>query len=359
MQIPSLVVAIIVGIGVGCLNGLIGLNTGYSATSLLFFVILPLGAGLLGIPAGFAAGWFDQSHKGQSTGLLVIWAAVGGAAAIAANYVFLWIGSGAMDVGMGFTDFLALVFDSTEISGRRGRSGFETGEMGRLLGYAELGAAAFGGVIGMGMGMGASRKAAGTSRMPYHFEDIGDVLVAMVGIDGSVDEDEKTIAALGLEISLADWFDDPSDNLRAEIRTHTQAVIEAKTAALNAGEINLDAQLEKLKGQGEQVVNATCVSVFAVAAADDVIDPAEEKMLRDILEKLGQPTDVYEKYLTIGRQLVAAVLPQQDVIEQHEDTPSDAAEDIVEDAQEEIEDAIEDAIEDGEEAVDAAEDIKS
>lgn len=292
MQLLSLIAAIIVGIIVGCVNAMVGMSTGYDATSFVFVVILPIGSAVLGIPAGFAAGWFDASHKGQTASLLP-WAIIGGLVTIAAYYAYLYVQSGAMQTGMGYGEFITFAFENTyDVSAQ---------------GYLDFAAAALGAAIGMTIGTNMARNTAGTTRMPYHFEDIADVLVAMVGIDGSIDEDEKAMAALGLQISLGNWFNEPEEPLLSQIRQHTVDVIEQKTASLSADRPDLDTQLAKLKAQGEQVIGATCISVFAVAAADDVIDPAEESLLRDIVAKLGLPESAYDEYLNIGKQLVAAV----------------------------------------------------
>lgn len=313
MQITSLIAAVIVAAILGTLNAFIGLSYNYDLTSLVFFVFLPLGTALLGAPAGFAAGWFDKSHKGQNASLPILWGVLGGVATIATYFGVFFVQTGAADAGMTYIDFIKFMF--------------ENGYDSPLLGYLEIAAAAFGGFVGAGIGIGASRTSAGTSRMPYHFDSVADVLVAMIGIDGSIDQDEKDMASIGLQISLADWFDEPDAQLQAKIRDHSQNVINAKTAKFGTGKIDLDAQLAKLKSQGDKVINATCISVFAVAAADDVIDPAEEKLLYDILSKLGKPESDYATYLAISKQLVAAVKPSTTVNPQ----TNDVIEDIVED----------------------------
>lgn len=200
-----LLVGLLGGLIVALLVGFASLKldqTGFSLAGLVFFFVVPVGAVLLGIPAGFALSYlsWDQSKSGLVVlGVLAIGSALFGAISLFAYHSFLFSSLGYFATGSTFHGAFVDHFSQMQISSRYGDHAMDG--WGLVLGYLSYVAAAVGGLAGVsGASIAPSTQ---KSRLAEVGKSVATLAILLGEVDGELDDDEikcgRYTTKLGLE----------------------------------------------------------------------------------------------------------------------------------------------------------------
>lgn len=192
----GLIVALLVGFASFQLD-----QTGFSLAGLVFFLIVPVGAMLLGIPAGFALSYlsWDQSKSNVVVlGVLAVGSAVFGAASLFAYHWFLFSSLGYFATGSTFNDAFVDHFLNLQMSSRYGDYAMDG--WGLVLGYLSYVAAAVGGLAGVsGAGLAPSTQ---RDRLRDVGTSIATLAILLGEVDGQLDDDEIRCGLYTTKIGL-------------------------------------------------------------------------------------------------------------------------------------------------------------
>lgn len=305
-----------VAIMVGFANGWAQLAFGFDLTNLLFLV-LPMGAVLVGVPSGYVMGFVGGRKQVEPTwqkfGLLAVAAT---AAGVLTMLSYHWVGYsqlGFSDGGMSFLDYQLEYFRSYSLS-YRGSDGASLGGGGTILGYAEYVASALGALGALLPGLALSRTVRGVDSVPQYYDAIAELLVTAPYSGQQLKKSELTMARKGLALTIEHWFTDASSALVDEIDALTSKKIDAYQGLLNLQPARpLEEIVSALPKRDKTLSLLISAALFSVAAADSDFSPEDELRLKKLMPLLGLAENDFSTVMKLG---VLQALGQREAINQ-------------------------------------------